>query len=95
MCFPGSRALQQRCRAGGGGCSSEGQPHQRCTPPQTPFYFVLRAQADYELPCTNPISDGCRDLLRRMLAADPAKRATAHEILEHPWFCQVRDCEQH
>lgn len=29
---------------------------------------------------------GCRDLLRRMLQADPAARAPLDEVLKHPWM---------
>ena len=38
------------------------------------------------------LSTGCRHLLTRLLRADPKKRATASEIMRHPWF--QTDCPQ-
>ncbi|KAI9465927.1 kinase-like domain-containing protein [Lactarius psammicola] len=32
------------------------------------------------------VSDDCRDLIRRMLEADPAARASLDEVLAHPWM---------
>ena len=32
------------------------------------------------------VSDSAKDLIRRMLITDPAKRITAAEILQHPWL---------
>ncbi len=41
---------------------------------------------DYEIPAGKQVSDQLRDLLRRMLVADPNQRATLLEIEQHPWF---------
>lgn len=38
----------------------------------------------YFLP--NSLSEGSRDLIKRMLVVDPAKRITMHEIKQHPWY---------
>lgn len=35
------------------------------------------------------MSEGCRDLLSRMLAADASQRMTLQQVLEHPWVRQV------
>lgn len=51
---------------------------------------VLMAQrilaVNYELPGHVAMSADCRDLLSRILVADPARRITVPAILRHPWF---------
>jgi len=37
------------------------------------------------------ISDTCKDLIRKMLIKDPAKRITIDEALKHPWFENYKD----
>lgn len=32
------------------------------------------------------ISEGCRDLIQKLLVADPAQRLTIPGIFQHPWF---------
>jgi serine/threonine protein kinase len=32
------------------------------------------------------VSMGCRDLIARMLVPQPQNRATAAEVMRHPWF---------
>ena len=32
------------------------------------------------------MSEGCRDLLRRLLVAKPSERLSMEEIKQHPWF---------
>jgi serine/threonine protein kinase len=34
------------------------------------------------------VSDECKDLLRKVLMADPAQRLTIQGIMQHPWFLQ-------
>ena len=41
---------------------------------------------DYELPPGKHVSEQLRNLLGRMLVADPNKRANLLEIEQHPWF---------
>ena len=41
---------------------------------------------NYELPGHVAMSANCRDLLSRILVADPAARITVPAILRHPWF---------
>ena len=41
---------------------------------------------DYEFPPGKHVSEQLRDLLGRMLVADPNKRANLLEIEQHPWF---------
>jgi serine/threonine protein kinase len=36
----------------------------------------------------------CRDLLRRMLQADPAARASLDEVLKHPWMSKKSACSR-
>lgn len=49
--------------------------------------FPRIVAADFEQP--THVSPDCRHLLSRMLTADPGKRITIPEIMQHPWF-QVR-----
>ena len=41
---------------------------------------------NYELPGHVAMSADCRDLLSRVLVADPARRITVPAILRHAWF---------
>ncbi|AQK62480.1 calcium-dependent protein kinase 10 [Zea mays] len=49
------------------------------------FEEVLHGRLDFESEPWPSISDGAKDLVRRMLVRDPRKRLTAHEVLRHPW----------
>lgn len=40
----------------------------------------------YNIPSRLKLSEECKDLLRRILVADPTKRITIKEIYAHPWF---------
>ena len=41
---------------------------------------------DYEFPSDKHVTEELRELLGRMLVADPNQRATILEIERHPWF---------
>ena len=45
--------------------------------------------AIYSLPPEVPASDACKDLLMRLLVADPNKRISLQGILGHPWFLET------
>jgi calcium-dependent protein kinase len=45
------------------------------------FEEVLHGRLDFESEPWPSISDGAKDLVRRMLVRDPRKRLTAHEVL--------------
>ncbi|RLN42826.1 hypothetical protein C2845_PM01G24200 [Panicum miliaceum] len=49
------------------------------------FEEVLHGKLDFESEPWPSISEGAKDLVRRMLIRDPKKRLTAHEVLRHPW----------
>ncbi len=34
------------------------------------------------------VSEECKDLLKKVLMADPAQRLTIQGIMQHPWFLQ-------
>ena len=40
---------------------------------------------DYHFPASIPVSEACKDLLRHILVADPAKRYSIQDIQKHPW----------
>lgn len=41
---------------------------------------------DYHIPSHVRLSDDCKDLLKKVLVADPAKRLTIDGIYSHPWY---------
>lgn len=43
---------------------------------------------DYHVPSHIRLSEECRDLLKRVLVADPAKRITVDAIYNHAWYCK-------
>ncbi|CAL5435799.1 unnamed protein product [Camellia sinensis] len=49
------------------------------------FEQVLKGDLDFVSEPWPSISEGAKDLVRRMLLRDPKKRLTAHEVLCHPW----------
>lgn len=49
------------------------------------FEEVLHGRLDFQSEPWPSISEGAKDLVRRMLVRDPKKRLTAHEVLRHPW----------
>jgi serine/threonine-protein kinase SRK2 len=56
-------------------------------PPQRMDVLLRRIQAvDYDFPPDRVVSDGCKDLVKRLLVRDPAQRATLAEVMRHPWF---------
>ena len=44
---------------------------------------------DFRFPKSIPVSAECKDLLTRILVADPAKRASIEEIQTHPWCARA------
>ncbi|KAJ0771339.1 putative protein kinase CAMK-CDPK family [Helianthus annuus] len=49
------------------------------------FEQILHGDLDFSSDPWPSISDGAKDLVRKMLVRDPKKRLTAHEVLCHPW----------
>ncbi|KAK9290095.1 hypothetical protein L1049_008259 [Liquidambar formosana] len=49
------------------------------------FEEVLHGDLDFSSDPWPNISESAKDLVRKMLARDPKKRITAHEVLCHPW----------
>ncbi|CAK9188079.1 unnamed protein product [Ilex paraguariensis] len=49
------------------------------------FEQVLLGDLDFSSDPWPSISEGAKDLVRRMLVRDPKRRLTAHEVLCHPW----------
>jgi serine/threonine-protein kinase SRK2 len=43
---------------------------------------------DYAVPQHVKLSEECRDLLRRVLVADPTKRISLDEVYSHPWYAK-------
>jgi len=47
---------------------------------------IKKGQYEFLRPYWDPISDVAKDLIRKMLTVDPAKRITCAEALQHPWL---------
>lgn len=50
------------------------------------FELIKAAKLEFPSPYWDDISEMAKDLLRKILVADPSKRLTAEEILLHPWI---------
>ena len=59
-------------------------PHATPTHVTRPPQRILAV--NYELPSHVAMSLDCRDLLAGILVAEPARRLTVPQILQHPWF---------
>lgn len=49
------------------------------------FEEVLHGELDFSSDPWPSISEGAKDLVRKMLLRDPRKRISAHDVLCHPW----------
>ncbi|CAH9102807.1 unnamed protein product [Cuscuta europaea] len=47
---------------------------------------IIRSVVDFRRDPWPMVSDNAKDLVKKMLNPDPAKRLTANEVLEHPWL---------
>jgi serine/threonine-protein kinase SRK2 len=65
-----------------------GRPEDERLKPSRKMHVMLQRilNVEYGFPSHVRVSDPCKDLLARILVADPSKRITVPEILEHPWF---------
>ncbi|CAO2827428.1 unnamed protein product [Amaranthus hypochondriacus] len=50
------------------------------------FRQILHGKIDFETLPWPSISEGAKDLIRKMLVKDPKKRLTAYQVLSHPWI---------
>ncbi|KAL6506152.1 Calcium-dependent protein kinase 17 [Orobanche gracilis] len=50
------------------------------------FNAILRGHVDFSSDPWPSISNGAKDLVRKMLNSDPKQRLTAFEVLSHPWI---------
>ncbi|XP_030469627.1 calcium-dependent protein kinase 2-like [Syzygium oleosum] len=50
------------------------------------FNAILQGEIDFVSDPWPSISDGAKDLIRKMLTQDPKKRITSAQVLEHPWL---------
>ncbi|CAI9768609.1 unnamed protein product [Fraxinus pennsylvanica] len=50
------------------------------------FNAILRGQVDFTSDPWPSISNGAKDLVRKMLNSDPKQRLTAYQVLDHPWI---------
>jgi serine/threonine protein kinase len=50
------------------------------------YDMVVNADIDYDREELDGVSDAAKDLMRKMIAADPKKRITIEQALQHPWI---------
>ncbi|XP_010675716.2 calcium-dependent protein kinase 33 [Beta vulgaris subsp. vulgaris] len=50
------------------------------------FDAILQGHIDFESKPWPSISNGAKDLVKKMLTQDPKKRITAAQVLDHPWL---------
>lgn len=50
------------------------------------FEMIKNGKVEFPSPYWDDISEMARDLIKKILVVDPAKRYTAEQILAHPWI---------
>jgi serine/threonine protein kinase len=55
-------------------------------PPFDDLHHIALAQYDFSDDAWTRVSIEAKDLIKRMLVADPANRLRAQEMLNHPWI---------
>ena len=77
--YPFERPGDGEPGGGGGGGAKNAAPG---------FQAVLERilKVEYEFPSRKPVSDELKDLISRILVADPKQRATLAQVSAHPWF---------
>ena len=49
------------------------------------FRAIKECNYEFVSPYWDGVSDGAKDLIRKLLVVDPIKRLSAEQVLEHPW----------
>ena len=52
------------------------------------FKMVLKSDLDFRTAPWPSVSNAAKDCVKRLLNRDPSQRATAAEVLNHPWLTQ-------
>ncbi|DBB12672.1 hypothetical protein WJX82_009176 [Trebouxia sp. C0006] len=65
-----------------------GRPEDENLKPSRKMHVMLQRilNVEYGFPPNIRVSDDCKDLMKRILVADPSKRLSIPQIMEHPWF---------
>ena len=50
------------------------------------FEQIKACKYDFEVETWNTVSKEAKDFISKILVADPAKRITVKEMMEHPWM---------
>mmetsp|Transcript_76222 Transcript_76222/g.105436 ORF Transcript_76222/g.105436 Transcript_76222/m.105436 type:complete len:211 (+) Transcript_76222:303-935(+) len=51
------------------------------------FEIIKKCEYDFDDPSWEEVSDGPKEIIKKLLVADPKKRMTCDELLKHPWIC--------
>ncbi len=81
---PGLHCSSRFCLTGGASTKAYGT--LKCPEPHAPCAAQRILSVDYVLPYNKAVSDECKDLLQRILVAEPKQRITMADIQRHPWF---------
>ena len=49
------------------------------------FEKIINGEYEFPSPYWDNISDGAKDLIKKLLVVNPSKRLSAEGILKHPW----------
>ena len=56
-----------------------------CAPEDDLQRAIKKGDYDFDDPVWEGVSDGARDLIRKLIQVNPKKRLTAAEVMKHPW----------
>ena len=64
------------------------QTHNNACAEEEIFKMVLKSDLDFRTAPWPSVSDAAKDCVKRLLTRNSSQRATAAEVLNHPWLTQ-------
>ena len=58
------------------------------------FRKIKNCEWEFQPKAFDKVSDECKDLIRKLIVADPKKRLTSKQALDHPWFRMFKEMSQ-
>jgi hypothetical protein len=58
------------------------------------FQLIRNNEISYEYRCFQDVSSEAKDFIQKLLEADPSKRLTADDTLNHPWISTLTDLNE-
>lgn len=50
------------------------------------FEIIKKCAYDFDDPSWEEVSEGPKEIIKKLLVADPSKRMTCDQLLKHPWI---------